>query len=153
VLHPDKGGPTDEVIGFESDAIHRALADSDHVVVAAPLSDTTRGLIGKQELETLLPHATLNNVGRGQIVDTDALVEALQSSGIRAAALDVTDPEPLPGSHPLWKLENALITPHNAGHSPQHWSRLADIVASNVRTLRESQPDEELVNLVQSSER
>lgn len=148
---PDKGGPTDEVIGFESDAIHRALADSDHVVLAAPLSDTTRGLIGEEEFKTLSPHATLINVGRGQIVNTDALVGALQSNGIRAAALDVTDPEPLPSDHPLWTLENAFITPHNAGHSPQHWSRLADIVAGNVRTLRETGTDEKLENLVQSS--
>jgi len=62
-------------------------------------------------------------------------VSALQTEGIRGAALDVTDPEPLPSDHVLWELENCLITPHTGGHTPKHWDRLADIVADNVAAL------------------
>ncbi|MFC6718183.1 D-2-hydroxyacid dehydrogenase [Natrialbaceae archaeon GCM10025810] len=134
---PEKGGPTDEVLGFDEDDVHDAFARSDYVVLACPLTDLTRGLVGEEELATLPPNAVIVNAARGAIVDTDALVSALQSNGIRGAALDVTDPEPLPSDHPLWDLENCLITPHTGGHTPKHWDRLADIVAHNVRALEE----------------
>jgi phosphoglycerate dehydrogenase-like enzyme len=142
---PEKGGPTDEVVGFDGDAIHEAFSRSDYVVIACPLNDLTRGLVGERELATLPPHAVVVNVARGGIVDTDALVDALQSNDIGGAALDVTDPEPLPQDHPLWRLENCLITPHTGGHTPRHWDRLADIVAHNVEAL---ETGEELRNPV-----
>lgn len=142
---PEKGGPTDEVLGFSSDDVHDALARSDYVVVACPLTEQTRGLIGSEELATMGAESVLVNIARGPIVDTDALVSALRSNGIRGAALDVTDPEPLPADHPLWGLENCLITPHTGGHTPKHWDRLADIVARNVEQL---ETDEALENVV-----
>lgn len=132
---PEKGGPTDEVLGFGEEDVHEAFAESDYVVLACPLNDLTRGLVGDAEFATLPPNAVIVNAARGGIVDTDALVTALQSEGIRGAALDVTDPEPLPADHPLWDLENCLITPHTGGHTPKHWDRLADIVATNVDAL------------------
>ncbi|MFH5800587.1 D-2-hydroxyacid dehydrogenase [Haladaptatus sp. CMAA 1911] len=132
---PEKGGPTDEVVGFDEDAIHDALSRSRYVVVACPLTEATRGLIGTSEFATMPTDAVLVNTARGPIVDTDALVAALQSNKIRGAALDVTDPEPLPADHPLWDLENCLITPHTGGHTPLHWDRLADIVAENLERL------------------
>lgn len=132
---PEKGGPTDEVVGFDEDDIHDALSRSRYVVVACPLTEATRGLIGTSEFATMPTDAVLVNTARGPIVDTDALVAALQSNKIRGAALDVTDPEPLPADHPLWDLENCLITPHTGGHTPLHWDRLADIVAENVERL------------------
>jgi phosphoglycerate dehydrogenase-like enzyme len=132
---PSKGGPTDEVYGFEPDAVHHALARSDYVVVACPLTDVTRELLGGAEFATMPPNAVVVNAARGGVIDTDALVAALQSGAIRGAALDVTDPEPLPGDHPLWTLENCLITPHTGGHTPKYWDRLADIVAENVDRL------------------
>jgi phosphoglycerate dehydrogenase-like enzyme len=132
---PSKGGPTDEVIGFEPEAIHDALARTEYLVIACPLTDTTRELIGEAEFATLPPDAVLVNVARGGIVDTDALVAAIQSNGIRGAALDVTDPEPLPPDHPLWGFGNVLITSHSGGHTPEHWPRLADILAENVERL------------------
>ena len=135
---PEKGGPTDEVIGFDGDAFDDALARSDYVVLACPLTDETERLIGRDELMTLPPHAVLVNVARGKVVDTDALVSALRSNTIRGAALDVTDPEPLPEDHPLWNLGNVQITPHNAGHTPEYYERLADIVAENVRRIDET---------------
>jgi len=112
---PEKGGPTDEVLGFDEDDIHEAFARSDYVVFACPLNDLTRGLVSEAEFATLPPNAVFVNAARGGIVDTDALVTALQSNAIRGAALDVTDPEPLPNDHPLWDLENCLITPHTGG--------------------------------------
>jgi phosphoglycerate dehydrogenase-like enzyme len=144
---PSKGGPTDEVLGFDEDDIHDALARSDYVVLACPLNDLTRNLIGDQELATLPETSVIVNAARGGLVDTDALVSVLQSNGIRGAALDVTDPEPLPNDHDLWDLETCLITPHTGGHTPKHWDRLADIVAHNLREL-ESGNQSDLKNVV-----
>ena len=132
---PSKGGPTDEVVGFDDDAIHDSFARSDYVVLACPLTDTTRNLVDESTLATLEPHAVVVNVARGGVVGTDALVNALQIGALRGAALDVTDPEPLPGDHPLWSLENCLITPHVGGSTPRHWERMAAIVADNVAAL------------------
>ncbi|MFW5934643.1 MAG: D-2-hydroxyacid dehydrogenase [Halolamina sp.] len=130
---PKKGGPTDEVLGFEE--IHDALARTDAVVLACPLTDATRKLLDDEAFKTLPPHAHLVNVARGGVVDTDALVGALRSNDIGAAFLDVTDPEPLPSDHPLWGFDNVRITPHNAGHSPAYFERLSDIVAGNYEAL------------------
>ena len=149
---PEKGGPTDEVIGFDADELHGALSRTDYLVIACPLTDLTRGLIGEEEFATLPCHAVLVNTARGPIVDTDALIRAIQMNAIRGAALDVTDPEPLPPDHPLWYFENVLITPHTGGHTPQHWPRLADIVAGNVRKLDESGDVSALENLVLAPE-
>jgi phosphoglycerate dehydrogenase-like enzyme len=146
---PEKGGPTDEVHGLEdTDAVHDVLARSDYVVVAAPLTDVTRGLVDAEAFRTMKPESVLVNVGRGPIVDTDALVSALRSNAIRGAALDVTDPEPLPEDHPLWGFDNVLITPHNAGHTPKYWERRADILADNVRRIDETGSYEYLRNQV-----
>jgi phosphoglycerate dehydrogenase-like enzyme len=130
---PDKGGPADEVVGY--DDVDGALARSEYVVLACPLTELTRGLIDAEALATLPPEAVVVNVARGGVVDTDALVAAIRRNDVRGAALDVTDPEPLPADHPLWGFGNVLITPHTGGHNPQHWERLAEIVADNVRAL------------------
>jgi len=136
---PEKGGPTDEVIGLDSPAFEPALARTDVLVLACPLTDATEGLIGETELQTLPSDAYLVNVARGPVVETDALVGTLRGSGgIRGAALDVTDPEPLPLDHDLWSLQNVSITPHIAGHTPAYYERRADILARNVRTIEES---------------
>ncbi|WP_175507186.1 D-2-hydroxyacid dehydrogenase [Halostagnicola kamekurae] len=145
---PEKGGPTDDVIGFGTDAFEAALARTDYLVLACPLTDTTRGLIGHEEFVTLDPDAVVVNVARGPVIDTDALIEALRSSLIRGASLDVTDPEPLPEDHPLWGLGNVQITPHNSGHTPKYYERLADIVATNVERIERSGWDADLENRV-----
>lgn len=131
---PEKGGPTDEVIGF-GEGLHDALSRTDVLVLACPLTDTTRGLIGEEEFVTLPEDALLVNIARGPVVETDALVSALRRNKLRGAALDVTDPEPLPEDHPLWDFGNVQITPHNAGHTPRYYERLADIVAENVERI------------------
>lgn len=139
---PEKGGPTDEVIGFDDQAFHEALARTDYLVLSTPLTDETRGLIGSAELDTLPPSAVLVNVCRGGVVETNALLSHLQKGSIAGAAMDVTDPEPLPPDHPLWFLENIIITPHMGGHTPKHWDRLADILASNVEKLDDGSSSE-----------
>lgn len=145
---PEKGGPTDEVVGFDRDDVHAALARTDYLVLATPLTETTRGLIGEEELITLESNAVIINVARGEVIDTDALISELQRQGIRGAALDVTDPEPLPEDHPLWTFENVHITPHNAGHTPLHWDRMVDIVAENVERIDETGAYTDLRNQV-----
>jgi len=140
---PEKGGPADEVAG--PDALHDALARSRFLVLTCPLTEETRGLVGREEFVTMPPDAVLVNVARGGVVETDALVDALRRNEIRGAALDVTDPEPLPEDHPLWGFEDAQVTPHNAGQTPRYYDRLADIVADNVGRLA---ADEELRNRV-----
>jgi phosphoglycerate dehydrogenase-like enzyme len=146
---PEKGGPTDEVVGFDDEAVHGALSRTDYLALATPLTDTTEGLIGPEELVTLPPNAVVVNVGRGPLIDTDALVSALQRNHIDGAALDVTDPEPLPPDHVLWQMDNVLLTPHNSGHTPRYYHRLADIVADNVERIAETGSYNDLDNQVQ----
>ena len=135
---PEKGGPADAVHGY--DDIHEAVADSEWVVLACPLTDETRGLVDEPLLRTMSTDAVLVNVARGPVVETDALVATLRRQGIAGAALDVTDPEPLPADHPLWSLGNVTITPHNAGHTPHYYERCADILARNVGELDAETP-------------
>ncbi|KAM4841539.1 glyoxylate/hydroxypyruvate reductase B-like isoform 1-T2 [Thomomys bottae] len=88
------------------------LQQSDFVMLVLSLTPQTQGLIGRRELQLMKPSAVLINIGRGLVVDQDALVEALKNEVIKAAALDVTYPEPLPREHPLLKLKNIILTPH-----------------------------------------
>ena len=94
------------------------LPRCDYVVVATPLTSETRGMIGKAELAAMKPTAIVINVGRGPVIDEDALVNALSSGRIAGAALDVFDQEPLAAGHPFYKLENVLLSPHCADHTP-----------------------------------
>lgn len=98
---PEKGGPTDEVVGFDDEDFHEALSRTDYLILSTPLTETTRGLMRKEEFATLPPSSVLVNVCRGDVVDTDALLSATQKESIRGAAMDVTEPEPLPKEHPL----------------------------------------------------
>lgn len=132
---PEKGGPADEVVGYDEDDFHGALARTDYLVLACPLTDLTRGLVDADALETLPPTAVVLNLARGPVIDTEALVSTLRLGGLRGAVLDVTDPEPLPTDHPLWTFENVLITPHTAGQTPKYYERCADVLAENVRAL------------------
>jgi glyoxylate reductase len=108
------------------------LAASDYVVLTVPLTPQTRHLIGRAELARMRPTATLVNVARGPVVDTDALTEALAARRIYAAALDVTDPEPLPRDHPLLRLDNIIITPHLGSATEQTRRRMAEVSVENL---------------------
>ncbi|XP_064410237.1 probable 2-ketogluconate reductase [Latimeria chalumnae] len=103
---------------FYCENIEDLLQQSDFVILVVNLIPQTQKLIGKRELQLMKPTATLINISRGQVVDQDALVETLQQGEIRAAALDVTYPEPLPRDHPLLKLPNAIVTLHIGTNTP-----------------------------------
>jgi len=118
-----------------ADRVAEAWGAARHVVIAAPATDGTRHLVGAAELAAMREDAWLINVARGSLVDTDALVEALRSGSIAGAALDVTDPEPLPDGHPLWELPNVLITPHVATPPEAERRHYAARVRENVRRL------------------
>ena len=129
--HPAPMEGVDRVVG--ADGLHVALSDADLVVVALALTPETAGIIDAAALAAMVPHAWLINVGRGGHVVTDDLVTALSTGSIGGAALDVTDPEPLPEGHPLWSLDNCLITPH-VGNTPEMGLKLlARRVTENVR--------------------
>lgn len=109
------------------------LPDADFVVVAAALTPQTEGLFDSHRFALMKPTAYLVNIARGKHVVTQDLIEALTKGQIAAAALDVTDPEPLPDGHPLWNLDNCLITPHTADTPAQVTRMLADRIRVNVQ--------------------
>lgn len=115
------------------------LPAADVVVLTVPLTAETKGLVGAAELARLRRGALLVNVSRGAVVDTEALAEALEQGRIRAA-LDVTDPEPLPAGHRLWRAPNTLITPHVAASSPEFMVRAMRFAAAQVRRYIHGQP-------------
>ncbi|MFJ3880273.1 NAD(P)-dependent oxidoreductase [Streptomyces sp. NPDC090077] len=115
-----------------SDRLLEVVATADVVVLTAALTGATRGLIDADVLAAMRPDACLVNVARGGLVVTDDLVTALRERRIGAAALDVTDPEPLPEGHPLWDLENCFLTAHCAGDLPYSWPAFADLVRDNI---------------------
>ena len=108
------------------------LAAADYVVLTVPLTAETRGFIGQAELARMKPTAVLVNVARGAVVDKDALAEALAAKRIFAAAVDVTDPEPLPRDHPLLKLDNLVITPHLGSATDETRRRMAELSVQNL---------------------
>jgi phosphoglycerate dehydrogenase-like enzyme len=113
--------------------LHRFLTQSDLLVNILPLTAATRGWIGAPELAALPRGAFFVNLGRGGTVDTPALVEALRSGHLAGAGLDVTEPEPLPSDHPLWRLPNVIITPHYSGAQPEYFRRLGELFLQNLR--------------------
>jgi phosphoglycerate dehydrogenase-like enzyme len=121
------------------DELPSLLPDADVVVLAVPLDERTRGLVDAHFLAHLAEGALLVNVSRGAVVDTDALVAAVRSGRIRAA-LDVTDPEPLPAAHPLWNLPGVLISPHVGGNSAAFLPRARRLVAEQLQRFAAGQP-------------
>jgi phosphoglycerate dehydrogenase-like enzyme len=115
--------------------LHNVLPDTDVLVLALALTPQTHHIIGAPELALLPAHATVVNVARGPHIDTDALVTALREGEIAAAGLDVTDPEPLPASHPLWSDPRALITSHSADSVAYVRAMLCERVEENIAHL------------------
>lgn len=129
--------------GVDKASLHDFLdQDIDVLVVAAPATPQTRRMLGKEEFEILgrKRHALISNVGRGEVIDHAALVEALKNppegSWLRGVALDVTDPEPLPADHELWGLPNVTITPHVSGAAIGYPVRSLDILRINIGRLK-----------------
>jgi len=126
---------------------HAAVADADHVVVTLPNTPRSRGLFDAAAFAAMKPGAAIYNVGRGQVIDTSALIVALESGHLGGAGLDVTDPEPLPVDSPLWEMENVLITAHTSGATPRYWERQADLIAENIRRIQHGELPCNLVDL------
>lgn len=135
---PDFGAVTTDV--------HAAVAHADYVVLAAPLTPQTRHMVDAGVLDAMRPTARLINVGRGALVDTDALVSAVQSGAIAGAALDVVDPEPLPVNHPLWSLPGVRLTPHNSGDIQGWRIALQEQFIANFRRYVSGQPLQNVVD-------
>lgn len=133
----------DTVVGQEN--LVDALVGADVVFLALSLTPETVGLIGRPELEVMEPHAWIINVARGGHIVTDDLVWALENHVIGGAALDVTDPEPLPESHPLWSLPNCIITPHVGNTPDMAVPLLSARITENVKRFIH---DEDLIGLV-----
>ncbi len=130
---------------FPPEGKHEMLGISDYVVVVAPLTPESRGMIGHAEFEAMKPAAVLINIGRGPVVNEAALVRALSERRIRGAALDVFDTEPLPAGHPLYKLDNVLLSPHSADQTADWKERTMRLFLENFQRFRRGQP---LLNVV-----
>ena len=125
--------PTDEArLGVLYRTLGDLLSESDHVVVTAPLIPATRHLIDRKALRRMRPSATIVNVSRGGLVDQDALYDALARGEVFAAALDVTDPEPMPTAHPLLTLSNCTVIPHLGSSSRQTRVAMASLAVDNL---------------------
>lgn len=136
--HPSPVEGVEEVFG--PDRLREALARADWVVLACPLTPETRGLIGRAELAAMKPGAALINLARGEVVDEEALVEALASGRLAGAGLDVFAREPLPADSPLWRLPQVIVTPHVAGSLPDYVDRAVELFADNLRRYLAGEP-------------
>jgi glyoxylate/hydroxypyruvate reductase len=144
-----RGGPLPEgvarVVQDDDDAVEAELAGADAVVSCLPGTGSTRGWLDARRLALLPARAVVVNVGRGTVVDTGALLAALEVGRLRGAVLDVTDPEPLPADHPLWDRTDVVISPHTAALAVDEDDSVVELFAANlVRHLR----GEPLVNTV-----
>lgn len=146
VLRVARSARTQPLVHPVSD-LENLLPHADVIVLILPLTADSRGLIGPHQFALMRQGALLVNAARGGIVQTEALVDALNSGRIRAA-LDVTDPEPLPADHPLWRCPNLFITPHIGGSSPQFDARALKVAADELRRYMNGEP---LKNVVQAA--
>jgi phosphoglycerate dehydrogenase-like enzyme len=131
-------GVVDEVWPLEE--LPELLAQSDYVVIAAPHTPETAGLFDRARIQQMRRSAVLINIGRGVIVRLDDLVAALQAGDIAGAALDVCEIEPLPAEHPLWRMDNVIITPHVAAASPRIAERHLETFLENLRRFVNNEP-------------
>lgn len=134
----------DEVLPYSQ--LDRLLAESDYLVLCVPLTPETRGMVGAAELAKMKPTSAIINIARGAVIDQEALIAALKAGTIGAAALDVTDPEPLPPESELWGMENVIITPHVSGAVKGYGHRAAEIFLANLERWVKDEPLQQLVS-------
>ena len=131
---------------YPPSALHYLLRESDYVVVTAPCTPETRGMIGAPEFDVMKPTAIIMNVGRGPVIVEPALVRALEDRRIRGVALDVFDEEPLPRDHPFWRLPNVLLSPHSADHTAGWLERAVSMFVRNFQHFVKGEPLENIVD-------
>lgn len=133
--------------GTSREAVNNFLAqDLDLLVVSLPLTEGTKHILGREQFEILSRKKTfVSNIARGKHIDPDALLEALKEGKIRGAAIDVTDPEPLPDGHALFTAPNLFITPHVSWRTPRVFGRMKDVIERNLESLSKG---ETLINVV-----
>jgi phosphoglycerate dehydrogenase-like enzyme len=131
---------------YKPEQIDELLAACDFVVAAAPLTPETRGLVGPQQITVLKPSAVVINIGRGPVIDEAALIAALEGKKIRGAALDVFAVEPLPPGHAFYKLQNVLLSPHSADHTPGWRDRAFQFFLDNFGRFAKGEPLENVVD-------
>ncbi len=131
-------GHVDRVYG--KDQLGDFLGQSHVIVIAAPLTPETHGLLGAAEFAQLPTGAIVINVGRAKIVDTEALIGALKSGHLGGASLDVFPQEPLPADHPLWTTPNVILTPHTSGFRQGHWDDVVELYAENIQRWVKGEP-------------
>jgi D-2-hydroxyacid dehydrogenase (NADP+) len=122
------------------------LPHADHLAFCLPWTPLTHQLMNSELFTSTKHGAYVYNIGRGAVIETDALVSALRAGHLGGAGLDVTDPEPLPPEHPLWDFPNVIITAHTSGATPRYWERGTDILIENIGRFRSGQPLNNLVN-------
>jgi phosphoglycerate dehydrogenase-like enzyme len=130
---PDAGGGGAADVVLPPSGLPTLLREADVLVLSCPHTPETEGLIGAEELAMLKPGAVLINIARGAVVDEPALIDALRSGRLEAAALDVAAEEPLPAGSPLWDLPNVLVSPHSASTVVTENARLTDLFCENLR--------------------
>ncbi|WP_407673074.1 D-2-hydroxyacid dehydrogenase [Paenibacillus alkalitolerans] len=127
------GEPVSDVdVMYTIDQLLEMLPQCDYIVVTIPLTEQTRHMFGSREFEAMKRTAFFINIGRGGTVDTNALVNALRSGQLAGAGLDVFEEEPLPAEHPLWEMENVIVTPHTSGSTEHYHDRAMDIFITNL---------------------
>ncbi|MBP2265922.1 phosphoglycerate dehydrogenase-like enzyme [Pseudarthrobacter sp. PvP004] len=131
---------------YSSKDLALVVGDFDYIVLAAPLTDDTKGLVDADVLSAMKPTAHLLNVGRGELVRTDSLVDALRSGSIAGAALDVVHPEPLPAEHPLWGMDNVILTPHMSGDTEGYLDDLGKLFVENLWRFSRDEPLQNVVD-------
>lgn len=145
-MHVEGVGRTARDGGQEFGTVHAAddlaavVGSADYVVLIAPLTDATRGMVDARVLAAMKPTARLINVGRGALLDEDALIESLRTGGIAGAALDVFTTEPLPKGSPLWAMENVIVSPHLSGDATGWLQRLAALFVDNAERYVAGEP-------------
>jgi len=133
---------------YEPKDLLKVLQEVDYFIIVAPLTPQTQEMIGARELSSMKPTAFLINIGRGEIVDEDALIQALNSGKIAGAALDVFCQEPLPKDHPFWKMKNVIVTPHVGGASDIYVEQVLSIFEENLRRFLSGERHN-LINLIE----
>jgi phosphoglycerate dehydrogenase-like enzyme len=128
------------------DRFHDLLAASDAVVIACPLTPVSKGMFDREAFARMRPHGVLVNVSRGEVMEMEALIDALRRGVIAAAGLDVTPVEPLPPDNPLWSMDNVIVTFHTAGASPYRGDRIVERFRRNLARFQAGEPLEGLID-------